>query len=48
MMSLDRRPGLCGNKLLERLLPQGKFGNMDAVMHGCAVGVCLYVELVSS
>jgi hypothetical protein len=30
MMSSDRRPGLCGNKLLERLLPQGKFGNMDS------------------
>ena len=30
----------CGNKLLERLLPQGKFGNMGPVMHGCVEGVC--------
>ena len=30
MMSSDRCPELCGDKLLRRLLPQGKFGNMDA------------------
>ena len=28
-MSCTQQRGPCGNKLLERLLPQGKFGNMD-------------------
>jgi hypothetical protein len=29
LISSDRWPGLCVDKLSERLLPQGKFGNMD-------------------
>jgi len=28
-MSFDRCPEPCVEKLLQRLLPQGKFGNMD-------------------
>jgi hypothetical protein len=28
-MSFDRWSGSCGYKLVERLLPQGKFGNME-------------------
>ena len=39
-MSSQQGTGSCGNKLLERLLPQGKFGNMGPVMHDCAEGVC--------
>lgn len=30
MMSSDRWPGPCRDKLLERLLPQENFGNMDS------------------
>jgi len=32
MISFDRWPGPCGNKLLERLLPQGNFGNMESTV----------------
>lgn len=40
LLSPHQGAGLCGNKLRERLLPQGKFGNMGPVMHDCAGGVC--------
>jgi hypothetical protein len=43
MMSSNRYPGPCGNKLLERLLPQGKFGNMDssdARLCGRSLSIC--------
>ena len=42
-MSSDRWPGPYGNKLLERLLPQGKFGNMDssdARLCGRSLSIC--------
>ena len=43
MMSSDRQSGPCGNILLERLLPQGKFGNMensDASVCGRSLSIC--------
>jgi hypothetical protein len=43
MMSSDRCPELCGDKLLRRLLPQGKFGNMDgsdARLCGGSLSIC--------
>jgi len=43
MMSSDRWPGPCGDKLLERLLPQEKFGNMersDTGLCGRSLSIC--------
>ena len=43
MMSCDRWPGPCGDKLVERLLPEGKFGNMDssdARLCGRSLSIC--------
>ena len=42
-MSSNRYPVPCGEKLLERLLPQGKFGNMDssdARLCGRSLSIC--------
>jgi hypothetical protein len=42
-MLSDRQSGLYGNKLLERLLPQGKFGNMEnsaARLCGRSLSIC--------
>jgi hypothetical protein len=43
MMSSDLWPGPCGDKLLERLLPQEKFGNMersDTRLCGRSLSIC--------
>jgi hypothetical protein len=43
MMSSDRWLESCGDKLLERLLPQGKFGNMersDTRLYGRSLSIC--------
>ena len=43
MMSSDRWLESCGDKLLERLLPQGKFGNMersDSGLCGRSLFIC--------
>jgi len=43
MMLSDRCLGPRGDKLLERLLPQGKFGNMessDARVCGRSLSIC--------
>jgi hypothetical protein len=43
VMWSDRQSGPCGNKLLERLLPQGKFGNMEsgaASLCGRSLSIC--------
>ena len=43
MMSSDRWLESCVDKLLERLLPQGKFGNMersDTRLYGRSLSIC--------
>jgi len=43
MLSSDRWLGPCGDKMLERLLPQGKFGNMersDTGLYGRSLSIC--------
>ena len=48
MMSSDRWPGVGGENCWSACYRKESLATWSAVTHGCAVGVCLYVELVSS